>query len=87
MDIDNYKIWEHKGHEIEIVTYADNSNLAIECVDCYVVIGDTDIQPGVCSCECGCEHTYGDNDDIDWVCSDCMVDNIHQNNADLPKFE
>lgn len=44
--IDPRKVHAHVGHTIEIVTYADE-NLAIECTDCYEVIGDIDYGPEI----------------------------------------
>jgi hypothetical protein len=39
--VDPTRIHEHAGHDIEIVTYA-NQNLAIECVSCGTVLADID---------------------------------------------
>jgi len=36
------KILEHLGHTIEIASYGQGLNVAIECIDCYVVIIDRD---------------------------------------------
>jgi len=47
MDAD--KALEHAGHNIEIVFYrgpkGEPVNVAVECVDCYVVIVDEDVEP------------------------------------------
>lgn len=41
MSIDPQRVWEHKGHKIEIETYGTPpDDLAIECVTCYEVIAD-----------------------------------------------
>lgn len=42
--IEPERVHSHVGHEIEIVTYADQ-NLAIECVTCGEVIADIDYGP------------------------------------------
>ena len=40
-------VLEHVGHEIEVVTYGHPPvNVAIECVTCYVVLTDTDLEWG-----------------------------------------
>jgi hypothetical protein len=33
---------EHVGHELEIVSYADGMNIAIECIECNCVLVDAD---------------------------------------------
>ena len=39
------KIERHLGHNIEIATYgAPPVNVALECVDCYEVIYDVDLE-------------------------------------------
>ena len=32
----------HTGHQVEIVTYGNLDNVAIECLDCYEVLIDYD---------------------------------------------
>ena len=37
----NYdKVLSHLGHEIEVASYGDNENVAIECLTCMEVIVD-----------------------------------------------
>jgi len=36
------KIAQHVGHDVEIVSYADGENVAIECLDCGEIIFDAD---------------------------------------------
>lgn len=35
-------IMSHVGHDIEVVSYADGENAAIECVECGAVLIDAD---------------------------------------------
>lgn len=37
-----YELLNHKGHKLEIVTYGDCENVAIECVNCHTVLVDFD---------------------------------------------
>jgi hypothetical protein len=39
------KYAEHVGHDIEIVMYGAGENVAIECMDCYVIIASEDLTP------------------------------------------
>lgn len=41
--IDPEKVAPHEGHDIAVVTYA-NENLAIECETCYEVLADIDYE-------------------------------------------
>ena len=61
MSVTNYKeLMEHYGHEIEIANY-DGVNVAIECLDCCVVLLDFDNEESeyceICDCDpCECEN-------------------------------
>lgn len=45
MGVDGYgDLMEHKGHNIECVTYGDD-NVALECIDCNCVLVDFDKYP------------------------------------------
>lgn len=33
----------HLGHQLEIVSYGDGDNVALECTDCHVVLLDADV--------------------------------------------
>jgi len=37
-------IMEHYGHDIEVANYADGTNVAIECVTCYTVLIDVNLE-------------------------------------------
>lgn len=43
------EIKRHYGHEIVVAQYTDQQgdpvNFAIECLDCYEVLADEDVQP------------------------------------------
>lgn len=44
MSLDPDEVMSHVNHEVEIVTYGDPpQNLAIECFECSLVIGDIEI--------------------------------------------
>ena len=49
LDLSNNKrlyegIKEHLGHNIEVGNYADGTNVAIECLTCYSVLVDADLE-------------------------------------------
>lgn len=43
MAVSSYdELVSHAGHRIECVVYGDNQNVAVECVDCSIILLDFD---------------------------------------------